>query len=186
MGVKGLWTLLEPVGRRIPAEALGGKRLAVDASIWLVQFLKAMRDERGEPLPHAHLLGFFRRVCKLLFLGVRPVFVFDGSTPELKRQTTAARRRGARNAGAQARRAAEKLLLVQMRRHALAAGAGAGAGAGTGMTRARARARAPARAPGLRLGGRAPRRRRGPPRTSRSGRSCASACRPSGPSSATP
>ena len=110
MGVKGLWTLLEPVGRRIPAEALGGKRLAVDASIWLVQFLKAMRDERGEPLPHAHLLGFFRRVCKLLFLGVRPVFVFDGSTPELKRQTTAARRRGARNAGAQARRAAEKLL----------------------------------------------------------------------------
>ena len=130
MGVKGLWTLLEPVGRRIPAEALGGKRLAVDASIWLVQFLKAMRDERGEPLPHAHLLGFFRRVCKLLFLGVRPVFVFDGSTPELKRQTTAARRRGARNAAAQARRAAEKLLLVQMRRHALAAGAGAGKGLG--------------------------------------------------------
>ena len=133
MGVKGLWTLLEPVGRRIPAEALGGKRLAVDASIWLVQFLKAMRDERGEPLPHAHLLGFFRRVCKLLFLGVRPVFVFDGSTPELKRQTTAARRRGARTAAAQARRAAEKLLLVQMRRHALAAGAGTGTGLGAGV-----------------------------------------------------
>lgn len=130
MGVKGLWTLLESVGRRVPAEALGGKRLAVDASIWLVQFLKAMRDERGEALPDAHLLGFFRRVCKLLFLGVRPVFVFDGSTPELKRQTTAARRRGARNAAAQARRAAEKLLLVQMRRHALAAAAAATAGDG--------------------------------------------------------
>ena len=150
MGVKGLWTLLEPVGRRIPAEALGGKRLAVDASIWLVQFLKAMRDERGEPLPHAHLLGFFRRVCKLLFLGVRPVFVFDGSTPELKRQTTAARRRGARNAGAQARRAAEKLLLVQMRRHALAAGAGAGAEAGAGWdagVRVEAEAEEPLRPP---------------------------------------
>ena len=130
MGVKGLWTLLESVGRRVPAEALGGKRLAVDASIWLVQFLKAMRDERGEALPNAHLLGFFRRVCKLLFLGVRPIFVFDGSTPELKRQTTAARRRGMRNAAAQARRAAEKLLLVQMRRHALAAAAAATAGGG--------------------------------------------------------
>ncbi|CAI5460843.1 unnamed protein product [Closterium sp. Yama58-4] len=31
------------------------------ASIWLVQFLKAMRDERGgELLPGAHLLGFLR------------------------------------------------------------------------------------------------------------------------------
>ena len=48
MGVQGLWTLVEPVGRQINVEALGGKRMAVDASIWLVQLLKAMRDERGE------------------------------------------------------------------------------------------------------------------------------------------
>ena len=35
-----------------------------DASIWVHQFVKAMRDERGEPLPNAHLIGFFRRICK--------------------------------------------------------------------------------------------------------------------------
>lgn len=35
-----------------------------DASIWVHQFIKAMRDERGEPLPNAHLIGFFRRICK--------------------------------------------------------------------------------------------------------------------------
>lgn len=57
MGVKGLWTLLEPTGRRVNIEALGGKRVAVDASIWLVQFIKAMRDDRGEMLSNAHLLG---------------------------------------------------------------------------------------------------------------------------------
>lgn len=35
-----------------------------DASIWLFQFIRAMRDERGEPIPNAHLLGFFRRICR--------------------------------------------------------------------------------------------------------------------------
>ena len=57
MGVKGLWTLLEPTGRRVNIEALGGRRVAVDASIWLVQFIKAMRDERGDMLPTAHIMG---------------------------------------------------------------------------------------------------------------------------------
>ena len=52
-----MWTLLEPTGRRVNIEALGGKRVAVDASIWLVQFIKAMRDDRGEMLSNAHLLG---------------------------------------------------------------------------------------------------------------------------------
>ncbi len=29
MGVKGLWTLLEPVGRRVNIEAISNKKLAV-------------------------------------------------------------------------------------------------------------------------------------------------------------
>ena len=33
MGVKGLWTLLEPVGRRIDVEAISSKRLAVGESL---------------------------------------------------------------------------------------------------------------------------------------------------------
>ena len=95
MGVQGLWTLVEPVGRQINVEALGGKRMAVDASIWLVQLLKAMRDQQGEVLRQAHLVGFFRRICKLLFYRIKPVFVFDGATPALKRATTADRNNGA-------------------------------------------------------------------------------------------
>ncbi|KAK1317699.1 DNA repair protein UVH3 [Acorus calamus] len=53
-----------------------------DASIWIVQFMKAMRDEQGEMVRNAHLLGFFRRICKLLYLRARPVFVFDGAEEE--------------------------------------------------------------------------------------------------------
>jgi hypothetical protein len=136
MGVHGLWTLLEPVGRRIDIQAISNKRLAVgeyhsstalavlsscscelhlstaqrpfvawvsqgligsqvatsqvrddhtlhalyfsngccdpaccccggaDASIWLYQFIRAMRTPDGEMMKNAHLLGFFRRICK--------------------------------------------------------------------------------------------------------------------------
>jgi hypothetical protein len=96
MGVKDLWQLLEPVGRRVNIETLTNKRLAIgaprtathavplqppapagrcthadhtgcvraDASIWLHQFLAAMRDQRGEVIHNAHLLGFFRRICR--------------------------------------------------------------------------------------------------------------------------
>ncbi|KAK9119707.1 hypothetical protein Scep_017800 [Stephania cephalantha] len=115
MGVHGLWELLAPVGRRVSVETLAGKRLAIDASIWMVQFMKAMRDERGDMIRNAHVLGFFRRICKLLFLRTKPVFVFDGGTPALKRRTVIARRRQRENAQAKIRKTAEKLLLNHLK-----------------------------------------------------------------------
>ncbi|KAF8718001.1 hypothetical protein HU200_025467 [Digitaria exilis] len=115
MGVHGLWELLAPVGRRVSVETLAGKRVAVDASIWMVQFMRAMRDDSGEMIRDAHLLGFLRRICKLLFLRVRPVFVFDGATPALKRRTLAARRRHRDAAQAKVRKTAEKLLLSHVK-----------------------------------------------------------------------
>ncbi|KAL5582514.1 hypothetical protein UlMin_014956 [Ulmus minor] len=115
MGVHGLWELLAPVGRRVSVETLAGKRLAIDASIWLVQFMKAMRDEKGEMIRNAHLLGFFRRICKLLYLRTKPIFVFDGGTPALKRRTVIARRRQRENAQAKVRKTAEKLLLNHLK-----------------------------------------------------------------------
>ncbi|KAL4371906.1 hypothetical protein AHAS_Ahas06G0212600 [Arachis hypogaea] len=115
MGVHGLWELLAPVGRRVSVETLAGKTLAVDASIWMVQFMKAMRDEKGEMVRNAHLLGFFRRICKLLFLRTKPAFVFDGGTPALKRRTVIARRRQRENAQAKVRKTAEKLLLNHLK-----------------------------------------------------------------------
>ncbi|KAG0344420.1 DNA repair protein rad2 [Podila humilis] len=87
MGVKGLWELLHPVARPIKLESLSNKRLAVDASIWLHQFMRGMRDNDGAMVGNAHIIGFFRRICKLLYYNVKPVFVFDGGTPLLKRLT---------------------------------------------------------------------------------------------------
>lgn len=118
MGVTQLWTVLQPCARPTRLETLNRKRLAVDASIWIYQFLKAVRDKEGNALRNSHVVGFFRRICKLLFFGIKPVFVFDGGAPTLKRQTILnrkSRREGRRD---DASRTAGRLLAIQMQRRA--------------------------------------------------------------------
>lgn len=46
MGVQGLWKLLSPAARTVSIETLRNKTLAIDISIWMVQFIKAMRNEQ--------------------------------------------------------------------------------------------------------------------------------------------
>ncbi|KXL50260.1 hypothetical protein M433DRAFT_61516 [Acidomyces richmondensis BFW] len=118
MGVTGLWQIVQPCARPIKIETLNRKRLAVDASIWIYQFLKAVRDKEGNALRNSHIVGFFRRICKLLFIGIKPVFVFDGGAPALKRQTITARKRRREGRREDAARTAGKLLAVQMQRRA--------------------------------------------------------------------
>lgn len=118
MGVTGLWTVVQPCARPIKIETLNKKRLAVDASIWIYQFLKAVRDKEGNALRNSHVVGFFRRICKLLFFGIKPVFVFDGGAPILKRQTVAGRKARREGRREDAVRTAGKLLAVQMQRRA--------------------------------------------------------------------
>ncbi|KAI1425117.1 hypothetical protein F5Y12DRAFT_748917 [Xylaria sp. FL1777] len=116
MGVNGLWTVLQPCARPTNLATLNRKRLAVDASIWIYQFLKAVRDKEGNALRNSHVVGFFRRICKLLWFGIRPVFVFDGGAPALKRQTITNRKRRREGRRDDAVRTAGKLLAVQMHR----------------------------------------------------------------------
>ncbi|MCJ1309200.1 DNA repair protein rad2 [Agyrium rufum] len=118
MGVTGLWSVLQPCARPIKLETLNRKRLAVDASIWIYQFLKAVRDKEGNALRNSHIVGFFRRICKLLFFGIKPVFVFDGGAPTLKRQTISARKARREGRREDAVRTAGKLLALQMQRRA--------------------------------------------------------------------
>lgn len=119
MGVKSLWDLLSPVGRPVPLETIEGKALAIDSSIWIYQFQATMRDKDGRALVNAHVLGFFRRICKLLFYGIRPVFVFDGGAPALKRNTIIERKKKKSGAAATHAKIAERLLAAHMRREAL-------------------------------------------------------------------
>ncbi|KAI9924637.1 DNA repair protein rad2 [Aspergillus wentii] len=118
MGVTGLWTVVQPCARPIKLETLNKRRLAVDASIWIYQFLKAVRDKEGNALRNSHIVGFFRRICKLLYFGIKPVFVFDGGAPILKRQTIASRKSRREGRREDAVRTAGKLLAVQLQRTA--------------------------------------------------------------------
>ena len=119
MGVNGLWTVIQPCARPTNLATLNRKRLAVDASIWIYQFLKAVRDKEGNALRNSHIVGFFRRICKLLWFGILPVFVFDGGAPALKRATIQKRQRRREGRREDAVRTAGKLLAVQMQRIAV-------------------------------------------------------------------
>ncbi len=79
--------------REISIDELNGKKLAFDGYNVLYQFLSAIRGPDGTPLKNSdgkitsHLLGLLARTTKLMEMGVKPVFVFDGEAPELKLET---------------------------------------------------------------------------------------------------
>ncbi len=82
MGVLGLWQLLQPSSRPIKLQGLGGKKLAIDISIWLHQATKGVRNSNN-----GHILVLYNRICKLLYFKIKPVFVFDGpNVPKLKQR----------------------------------------------------------------------------------------------------
>lgn len=124
MGVHGLWRLLESTGKPINPESLEGKILAVDISIWLNQAVKGVRDRDGNSVQNAHLLTLFHRICKLLFFRIRPVFVFDGDAPLLKKQTLALRRQRKEELSRESKQTNEKLLRTFLKRQALKAALG--------------------------------------------------------------
>ena len=77
----------------ISLDQLAGKKIAVDAYNALYQFLSIIRQRDGTPLMDyngkvtSHISGLFYRTARLLEMGIRPVYVFDGPPPALKRRT---------------------------------------------------------------------------------------------------
>ncbi|MFH0949307.1 MAG: flap endonuclease-1 [Candidatus Aenigmatarchaeota archaeon] len=82
----------------IGLEQLSGKRIAIDAFNWIYQFLTIIRQKDGKPLEDSkgrvtsHLSGLFYRNMRLLETGIKPIYVFDGEPPVLKKETTEKRR----------------------------------------------------------------------------------------------
>ncbi|MDK6027800.1 flap endonuclease-1 [Ignisphaera sp. 4213-co] len=70
---------------------LARKIVAFDAYNALYQFLAAIRQPDGTPLMDSksrvtsHLSGLFYRTINLVENGIKPVYVFDGKPPEIKR-----------------------------------------------------------------------------------------------------
>ena len=107
MGVQSFWQLIESTSRPVNMnKGLEGKVLAIgkridlqtpagqvyttlsislsrtDISIWLHQAAKGMRDRQNP-----HILLLLHRICKLLHFKIKPIFIFDGGVPDLKRRT---------------------------------------------------------------------------------------------------
>lgn len=118
-------------------ESLEGKRLAIDSSIWLYHFQMAMRDKEGRTLSNAHILGFLWRILKLIHYGIRPIFVFDGGAPVMKRQTLVNRRTRRQGAKDDHRKVAERLLNARMREAAITHVSGESGTGGGGKEKAR-------------------------------------------------
>ncbi len=74
----------------IDLKNLSGKSIAIDAYNALYQFLAIIRQPDGTPLKDStgkvtsHLSGLFYRTANLAQMGIKPVYVFDGTPPALK------------------------------------------------------------------------------------------------------
>ena len=84
MGVKQLWSILEPVKKTENLSVLRNKTLCVDLSVWICEAHGAKNLSQHVNKPH--LRNLFFRLLRLTRLGVKLVFVVDGEPPELKWQ----------------------------------------------------------------------------------------------------
>ncbi|GLT45402.1 hypothetical protein SLA2020_192350 [Shorea laevis] len=95
MGIKGLTKLLADNAPKAikehKFESFFGRKIAIDASMSIYQFLIVVGRSGTEMLTNHHLQGMFTRTIRLLEAGIKPVYVFDGQPPDLKKKELAKR-----------------------------------------------------------------------------------------------
>ncbi|KAG1089367.1 hypothetical protein G6F42_019992 [Rhizopus arrhizus] len=94
MGIKGLTNLIsEHAPSAIKSHEIKsyfGRKVAIDASMSIYQFMIAVRQQDGQLLQNedgettSHLMGMFYRTVRMVDHGIKPVYVFDGKPPTLK------------------------------------------------------------------------------------------------------
>eukprot|EP00553_Chaetoceros_curvisetus_P008667 CAMPEP_0204619752 /NCGR_PEP_ID=MMETSP0717-20131115/6019_1 /ASSEMBLY_ACC=CAM_ASM_000666 /TAXON_ID=230516 /ORGANISM="Chaetoceros curvisetus" /LENGTH=176 /DNA_ID=CAMNT_0051633809 /DNA_START=78 /DNA_END=605 /DNA_ORIENTATION=+ len=80
--------------KEVPLKSLHGRKIAIDASMAIYQFLIAVRHgnpnnpaamlTNAEGETTSHIQGLFNRTIRFMTEGVRPVYVFDGKPPNIK------------------------------------------------------------------------------------------------------
>jgi flap endonuclease-1 len=114
MGIKNLTKLIQTVAaaaiKEVNLKELMGRTVAIDASMAIYSFLVAVRsasdaapaanltNEAGEVT--SHIQGLFTRTIRLMEMGIRPVYVFDGKAPTMKSGELAKRREAKQKAQA--------------------------------------------------------------------------------------
>jgi len=97
MGVNLRELIPESAKEEVDLKALKGRIIALDAYNMLYQFLAAIRQPDGTPLMDrqgrvtSHLSGLFYRTINMAEHGIKPVYVFDGIPPEMKKAELARR-----------------------------------------------------------------------------------------------
>ncbi|XP_031841885.1 flap structure-specific endonuclease 1 [Nomia melanderi] len=93
MGILGLAKLIADIApssiKERELKHYFGRKVAIDASMCLYQFLIAVRSEGAQLTTvdgetTSHLMGTFYRTIRLVEQGIKPVYVFDGKPPNLK------------------------------------------------------------------------------------------------------
>ncbi|KAJ9079198.1 Elongation of fatty acids protein 2 [Entomophthora muscae] len=94
MGIHGLTKLIADnvpsAIKRGDIKQYFGRKVAIDASMCIYQFLIAVRGQDGQVLQNlngettSHLLGLFYRTVRMVDNGIKPVYVFDGKPPTFK------------------------------------------------------------------------------------------------------
>eukprot|EP01061_Rhynchopus_euleeides_P014991 TRINITY_DN25738_c0_g1_i1.p1 TRINITY_DN25738_c0_g1~~TRINITY_DN25738_c0_g1_i1.p1 ORF type:complete len:406 (+),score=191.72 TRINITY_DN25738_c0_g1_i1:54-1220(+) len=121
MGVQGLTKLLNERApgslKETDIKTYFGRTIAMDASMSIYQFVIAMKNaseagvvelanEQGQVT--SHLQGIWSRTLRMLSEGLKPIYVFDGAPPEMKKKELEERRAKAAEAQAELKRATEE------------------------------------------------------------------------------
>ncbi len=112
------------VRKELDIKELHGKVLAVDAHLFLYQFLTSIRQRDGSYLMDSkgnitsHLSGLFFRNAKLMQEGIKLAYVFDGKPPALKEKEIQRRRALKQEAELRYEEAKKAEDLEQMRKYA--------------------------------------------------------------------
>ena len=120
MGIK-LSELLHK--KQLTLEELKDKKIAIDASNSLYQFLSSIRQPDGTPLMDSkgnitsHLQGLFSRTLNLTNKGIKICYVFDGKPPSLKQYEQEEREHRKRIAEEKLRKAMEEEDVESMSRY---------------------------------------------------------------------
>ena len=101
MGIKGLTQLIKlnapDAIETTNLYKLSGKKVAIDASIFMYKMLINMRSSNGKYFTNkegkivSHINGIFYKTINYLSLNIEPIYVFDGKPPDNKQEVLDAR-----------------------------------------------------------------------------------------------
>ena len=94
MGIKGLTQLIRQNSpnaiQTTNLHKLAGKKVAIDASLFMYKMLINMRTNNQSYLTNqegkvvSHITGIFYKTANYLAVNITPIYVFDGKPPSLK------------------------------------------------------------------------------------------------------